>query len=189
MDIKELWITLDGLEVQGKDGWIELNFLDEEENVNFDLLKLEDTSKDLSVTQLPTGNYSKIRLHVKDASATFQDDTIAELKVPSQKIDIIIKFEIQEDQNTEVLIDMTADWIAISNSHNLKPVLKATVTYSDTIPDQNTQKTQTPTETPTEEPTEPPEPTETPEETEPSFTAEPTEPTEIATPTPTFGES
>jgi hypothetical protein len=66
--------------------------------------------------------------------------------VPSERIDVIVKFEVKEDAATQVLIDMTADWVAISNSHNLRPVLKATV-----IP------AVAPTATPEESPTSPPE--------------------------------
>jgi hypothetical protein len=81
------------------------------------------------------------------------------LKVPSDKIDIIVKFEVKADATTQVIIDMTADWIAISNSHNLRPVLKATVlTYVEpTNSPGEPPTTSTPEATPTTVPTETPE--------------------------------
>jgi hypothetical protein len=140
VDLSTLDITLDGLEVQGGDDgrWTKLNFTEGTNNVTFNLLALQDVVKELSVAQLPAGNYSKIRLHVSEANATFRDDSATQpptpLKVPSDKLDIIIKFEIEEDATTQLLIDMTADWVAISNSHNLRPVLKATVTPPEAAP-------------------------------------------------------
>ena len=129
VQLSKLEVTIDSIEVQNQNnGWTKLPFTEGTQTVHFDLLTLQDISKDLSTTQLPTGNYLKIRLHVKDATATFTDGKTADLKVPSDKIDIIVKFEIKEGATTKVLIDMTADSVAISNSNNLKPVLKATVT-------------------------------------------------------------
>ena len=127
--LSTLEVTIDSIEVQSENnGWTKLPFIEGTQTVQFDLLVLQDISKDLSTTQLPVGDYSKIRLHVKDATATFTDGKTTVLKVPSDKIDIIVKFEIKEGATTKVLIDMTADSVAISNSNNLKPVLKATVT-------------------------------------------------------------
>jgi hypothetical protein len=131
VQLSELFVTIDSIEVQNQNsGWTKLSFNDGVPSMTFDLLTLQAISKALSTTDLPTGDYAKIRLHVKDATATFADaEGTTPLKVPSGKIDIIVKFQITEDSTTEVLIDMTADWAAISNSNNLRPILKATVTY------------------------------------------------------------
>jgi hypothetical protein len=152
VELSKLEVTIDSIEVQSeKGGWTKLPFVDGTQTTRFDLLALQDISKDLSTTQLPVGNYLKIRLHVKDATATFTDGSIADLKVPSDKIDIIVHFQINEAATTKVLIDMTADSAAISNSHNLKPVLKATVTpptISTTVEPPNTSAPTAPTPTP-----------------------------------------
>jgi hypothetical protein len=147
VDLSALTVTISSLAVQGETGWTNLNFTEETTSVTFDLLSLENVTKELSLAELPVGNYSKIRLQIEAASATFEDsgETVT-LKVPSERIDVIVKFEVKEDAVTQVLIDMTADWVAISNSHNLRPVLKATV-----IP------VVEPTATPEESPTSPPE--------------------------------
>ena len=168
VELSKLEVTIDSIEVQSENnGWTKLPFIEGTQTVQFDLLTLQDISKDLSSTQLPAGNYSKIRLHIKDATAAFTDGTTAVLKVPSDKIDIIVKFEIKEDAITEVLIDMTADSVAISNSNNLKPVLKAVVTppapVSTPTESPNTSApTVSPTETPEATPTETPIPIPTP---------------------------
>jgi len=129
VQLSKLDVTIDSIEVLSENnGWTKLPFIEGTQEVSFDLLTLQDISQDLSTTQLPVGDYVKIRLHVKDATATYQDGSTTKLNVPSDKIDIIIHFQIEEDATTKVLIDMTADTVAISNSKNLKPVLKATVT-------------------------------------------------------------
>jgi hypothetical protein len=128
-DLTNLNITVDGLYVNSVDSnsWIELNFTDNTPQVYFDLLALRNVTKDLSLAQIPAGNYSKIRLDVKTANATYTDGTTVDLTVPPGHIDVIIKFEVTENQETKLLIDMHPDTVAISNSHDLKPILKATV--------------------------------------------------------------
>lgn len=121
--LSNLWVTLSSLEVLGKDdsSWIELDFADGE-TVHFDLLSYQDRVKYLSTAELPVGSYSKTRLHVSDAEAVFSDDTETKvpLKVPSDKMDIILKFDIVEGETTQVIIDMTAEAASISSSRNLK---------------------------------------------------------------------
>ncbi len=183
VEISKLEVTIDSIEVRDQNsGWTNLPFIEETESVTVDLLTLQDISQDLSTISLPVGDYNHIRLHVKDATATFEDTSVIELNVPSGKIDIIVHFEINEDSTTKVLIDMTADSVAISNSHNLKPVIKATVTEIPTLtetaePTQSAAEAETPAPTPTEVP----EPTPITTETE---TPTPT-PTESPEPTPT----
>jgi len=47
--------------------------------------------------------------------------------VPSEHIKVIIHFEIAKGETTAVLIDMQTNWVAVSHSKKLRPVLKATV--------------------------------------------------------------
>jgi hypothetical protein len=134
VDLSKLEVTIDSLEVQSQsEGWVNVPFIDGLESVRVDLLSLQSVSQDLSTTQLPAGNYTKMRLHVRDATATYKDGTTDNLNVPSDKIDVIIHFEIEENATTNVLLDMSADTASISNGHNLKPVLKASVVPSTTV--------------------------------------------------------
>jgi len=85
---------------------------------------------DLSLTQIPVGNYTKLRLSILTANATYANGENQTLRVPSDKIDVIVHFEIQPGETTMLLLDMQGDWVAISHSGNLRPVLKATVISS-----------------------------------------------------------
>ena len=179
VELSKLYVTIDSVEVQNQDsGWIKLPFSEGKESVNFDLLTLQDISQDLSTTLIPEGDYSKIRLHVKDATATYSDDSTADLNVPSDKIDIIIKFQIKEGETTNVLIDMTA---SISNQGNLKPVFKATATAPTSV---STTDDSPNLSTPLASPTETPEPSSEIAEPTPAPTpAEIVEPTSTPEPT------
>ena len=133
VDLSKLEVTIENLEVHSQEnGWTNIPFKDEVQSVQFDLLLLEDISKDLATTQIPIGNYTKLRFQVTEATATYSDGTTDNLNVPSDKIDVIVHFEVKEGATTNVLIDMTADFVAISSTHNLRPVLKATVTPPET---------------------------------------------------------
>ena len=188
VDIVRLDVEFDSVEVLGPDGWTSLAFVEGTETVSFNLLELQNVVADLSIAELPVGAYNKIRLHVLQASANFANDpeVPVTLKVPSEKIDIIVKFEVQEAATTQVIIDMTADSVAISNSHNLKPVVKATVIPAENTPTQTPSPTPTPpAETPISTEESSPTPTPTPTSTEePSATPTPT-PTSTEEPTPT----
>jgi hypothetical protein len=84
---------------------------------------------DLSITEVPLGNYTKLRMYVNAASANFTgpEEELVSLTVPPGKIDIKIHFKIEAGKTTELLVDMQADWIAVNKNHKLRPVLKAVV--------------------------------------------------------------
>jgi hypothetical protein len=130
-DLSHLNVTINALYVHNddNDSWLQLNFTGGVSSVYFDLLALQNVTKELSTVSMPIGNYSKIRMDVLAANATLNDGSTEDLTVPPGHIDVILSFEIKADQTTNVLIDMQADTVAISHSGNLKPVLKATVQY------------------------------------------------------------
>ena len=134
VDLKELWITVDSLYVQSvqDDKWTELT-LDANQPVTFDLLTLKDNSLQLSQDTISAGDYSKIRIGVTSALATYIDNkgashTGEELKVPPGHIDVITNFKVEDGQVTGLLIDMQPDTAAISQSGNFKPIIKASIT-------------------------------------------------------------
>lgn len=131
-DLEHLNITISSLSAHNVDdseeNWVELNFVGDKKSVYFDLLALYNVTMELSSQKIPVGNYTKLRMKIETANATKTDGEIIEpLKVPSGKIDIIIHFEIDSDETTYLLIDMEADWVAISKSDRLRPVFKATI--------------------------------------------------------------
>jgi hypothetical protein len=149
VELERLDLTIASIYVQGgnDESWTELQLI-EDVPQPFNLLALKDISLELSQTQLPVGDYNKVRLEVSDAVATYPDQTTLDLKIPPGHIDIIAKFTISEYQQTKLLIDIQPDTTAISHSGNFRPVIKATVTSAGA--------TITPSPTPSQSPTQPP---------------------------------
>ncbi len=132
------------------EGWITIDLSSvEEQDLTFNLLEYQingesdDKVLNLADDIIAEGNYNKIRLSVSSAEAWYYErdeagnivkvdgtPVVAEkqtLKVPPNHIDVITKFTIDADYPVVVLIDMQPDWVAISHSGNLRPVMKATV--------------------------------------------------------------
>ncbi|RLI39361.1 hypothetical protein DRO69_14375 [Candidatus Bathyarchaeota archaeon] len=131
-NITHLNVTITNVSVQrvedDTETWVDLPFVDGVSSVSLDLLELQNITKDLSVADIPSGNYTKIRLGIGEANVTYAEGGWAPVNVPSGKIDVIVRFEIEGGEVRTLLIDMWLDWIAISKSGNLRPVLKATPT-------------------------------------------------------------
>jgi hypothetical protein len=137
VELEELWVNITSLETNSKEqGWIELTFVDDPgnpgnplESLWVDILTLQNVTMDLSITEIPLGNYTKLRMYVNAASANFTgpEEELVPLTVPPEKIDIKIHFEIKAGQTTELLVDMQADWVSVNKNHKLRPVLKAVV--------------------------------------------------------------
>ena len=140
VDVDELWITITGLEVHktgDEAGWTQIDFLQGQENVTFNLLEYQDEQVlSLADVEIGSGNYTKIRMSVVKAEAWYyteapetEQQTIDKitLKVPSGKIDVVTQFTITGGENVVVLIDMQPDYVSISHNGNLRPVLKASI--------------------------------------------------------------
>ncbi|MFQ6063999.1 MAG: DUF4382 domain-containing protein [Candidatus Bathyarchaeia archaeon] len=131
VDLTHLNVTLDSISAHrqgyGNETWVDLAFVESVSEVTFDLLALRDVAMNLSLTEIPPGNYTMIKMHVKAANATDVEGNVTVLDVPSEHIRILVHFEIVAGEDTTVLVDMQADWVAISHSKKLRPVLKATV--------------------------------------------------------------
>ncbi len=131
VNLTHLNVTLDSISAHrqgyGNETWVNLAFVNNVTEVYFDLLALQDVAMNLSITEIPPGNYTMIKMHVKTANATYANGNTTDLDVPSEHIKVIIHFEIAKGGTTAVLIDMQADWVAVSRSKKLRPVLKATV--------------------------------------------------------------
>jgi hypothetical protein len=100
------------------------------------LLALQNVSETLSQTEIPAGNYTKIWMHVLTANATYPDESVANLRVPSDTIKVLLKPHLSLDDGGQVtvFIDLQPEdinSIAVSHSLNLRPVIKAVVPYSD----------------------------------------------------------
>jgi len=129
VELEHLNITIDSISAQRVENdneiWENLTFVGGVSEVYFDLLALQNVTEKLADTTLPSGNYTMIKMHVKTINATYPDGSTTDLTLPSWTIKVIVHFEIEEGGYTALLVDMNLDWIAISHSGNLRPVLKA----------------------------------------------------------------
>jgi len=135
VDLLYLNVTFSSLEIQrdedGVESWVDVAppFLSGEPNVTVNLLELVNVTRNIAIVEIDSGNYTKIRLEVEEAIAKRVGAVDwEEVTVPSGRIDIIVHFEVEDGEEIILLIDVTADWIAISHSGNLRPVLKAEAT-------------------------------------------------------------
>jgi len=131
VNLTHLNVTIDSLSIQdGEGNWTDLQLLGGEPKY-FDLLALQNVTLTLSDTEIPTGNYTMIKMHVLTANATYINGETDDLRVPSEYIKVLLKphLEMKSEGSITITIDLEPEWskIAISNSLNLKPVLKAMV--------------------------------------------------------------
>ena len=174
VDVDELWINVTGIEVHnvGNDddvdgGWLSLDLSGVDNTLLFDLLEYQMDGTDdklLTLTDgfIPVGTYNKIRMQINASYALYYEYAEGKvvtdgegnpvisynqtLRVPSNRIEVITRFDITEDlidEHVVVLIDMQPDFVSISNSGNLKPVLKATI--SQQLPETKIETLETPT--------------------------------------------
>jgi hypothetical protein len=132
-ELANLYVTVSDFAVHNadQDSWIDLGVT----ATHFDLLTLQDKTLDLSQVQIQSGHYNKIRLTIEAASCTFKDEVEeTTLTVPPDHIDIIINAQITAGTTTQVVIDIQPDTISISQTLNLKPVIKAEVTQVTPTP-------------------------------------------------------
>lgn len=144
VDVDELWVTISGLQVHRDNEtggeWIDLDFSAVSDELTFNLLEYQDDKLlPLTDVEIASGNYTKIRMAVTKAEAWYINETAENpedqiiknnLKVPSGKIDVITKFTLNATESVVVVIDMQPDFVSISRSGNLKPVLKATISQT-----------------------------------------------------------
>jgi len=137
VELYQLNVTVTELEVhkvgEGDDDGDWITLWTEVEGIKFNLLDYQDgKTLELASEEIGVGSYNKIRMYVFEASASTTDDpyTPIPLNVPPGKIDVIVEFELAENEDVIVTIDMEPDWaaIAINNkTNNFRPVLKASI--------------------------------------------------------------
>ena len=132
VNVTHLNVTISGVWVHREGyGWENLTFVEGVSEVPVDLLKLVNATMDLCVEEVMLGNYTMIKMYITTANVTYVDGGPYNLTVPSDAIRVITHFEVKADKETNVLIDIIPDWIAITQNKNLRPVLKATVWQSN----------------------------------------------------------
>lgn len=133
VELERLDITITSLLVHkvGEDDglWIQLSLLIDSEEL-FNLLDLQDgATMELAKEAIPVGNYNKIRMIIGSAFATFkgQESSPLQLDVPSEHIEVTTYFTIESETTTTMLLDVEAEWVSISTSNRLRPIVKASV--------------------------------------------------------------
>ncbi|MEM2936197.1 MAG: DUF4382 domain-containing protein [Candidatus Bathyarchaeia archaeon] len=131
-DLKRLNLTINSVEICNETGnWIALPILGGV--ASFDLLQLENVTRDLAIGEIPPGNYTKIRMRIVSANATLADGSIIPLNVPPGHIDVRVHFEIKAGKTTSLIIDIIVDKVQIAERGrsgkpaNLNPQFKAIV--------------------------------------------------------------
>jgi len=136
VELKHLNVTISSLSALRVERVFDLPYKETWENLWFaggvgqfyvDILALQNVTRDLSITEIPPGKYHKLRITVTAANATFTNGETVDLVVPPGHVDVLIDFDINAGETTTLLVDMQADWPAISHSRRLRPVIKATV--------------------------------------------------------------
>ena len=133
VELKHLNMTIDWVKIKDEsENWYNLTLKNptEEGTFYFDLLALQNVSETLSVTEIPEANYTMIWIHVLTANATYPDESTTDLNVPSDIIKVLLKppLSLEGGGQVTVLIDLQPEdlnAIAISQSLNLRPVIKA----------------------------------------------------------------
>jgi hypothetical protein len=151
--LKHLNMTIDWVKIKDANGnWYNLTIENPNEDGTyyFDLLALQNVSETLSVTEIPEANYTAIWMHVLTANATYPDETIANLNVPSDVIKVLLKphLNLEGGGQVTVLIDLQPNdlnTIAISHSLNLRPVVKATTLEQPIEPEPTIEPSPSPT--------------------------------------------
>jgi len=141
--LKHLNMTVDWVKIKDEAGnWYNLTITnpDEEGTLYFDLLALQNVSETLSITEIPEANYTAIWIHILTANATYPDESTADLNVPSDVIKVLLKpyLSLEGGGQVTVLIDLQPEdmeTIAISQSLNLRPVIKAIVPEPEPEPE------------------------------------------------------
>jgi hypothetical protein len=110
------YVDVDGIEVQGEGGWIDIPLLGADPTtgvVRIDLLQLRSGIADnLALGDLPTGTYHQIRLHLVGSELAFSDGSPSQpFTVPSGdtsglKINVQPHFVVASGQTTPLLLDV-----------------------------------------------------------------------------------
>ena len=122
LDISKALVNISNVEVHLiATGWYTVV----EESQMFDLIELKDVKEVLGSVELKVGRYTQIRLHIDDALVTI-DGIEHELKIPSNKIQLISPFSINENKTTTLTLDFVVEE-SIHETGNGKYIMKPTI--------------------------------------------------------------
>ena len=86
-------------------------------------------------TSLETGNYSKLELYVEEVNAVLVSNETADVKIPSEKLQIVKPFEIKKNKTTKFVFDINVVKKGHSNEYNLLPVIAKSGVVGEDVSD------------------------------------------------------
>ena len=127
-DFAHLWVTIDRVGMQRgnrQEGWHELRIPDDHNRI--DLVGLTgDAAEELIMARIPAGRYSKVFIHVDDVYGELLSGATTPVKLPSERLQIVKPFVVQQDSITPFVFDITV--VAAGNSnHEVKYILKPVI--------------------------------------------------------------
>jgi len=135
-DFTSLNITISKIEVHKSEGGKWLDFTDANYSATYDLMKLHDVQELLGAKKLESGHYTQIRLSVTKATVGFDDNTSAEVKVPSDKIKLVHEFIIDANKDTELLLDFKPESVHKAGSQwIMSPVIHVITLKEPELPE------------------------------------------------------
>jgi len=109
-----------GFQQGGESGnWTEYDV----DNRTVDLTELKGDNATLMETfELESGNYTKVFVHVSEVNGTLTDGSSADVKLPSEKLQLNENFTVEENATVDFVYDITVVKRGNSGSYNIKPV-------------------------------------------------------------------
>lgn len=120
-DFKSLEVTFSSVRIHSGEGFEEREL----DTRTVDLTQLIGVSVSVLEIELDVGTYSKIEMFIEEAIGVLDDgeDTVVEVKVPSNKLMIQKNFEIVQGEVTEFVFDINVVKKGNQNEYNLLPVI------------------------------------------------------------------
>lgn len=125
--MKHLNLTIEGFEVSNSEGeWFEIPI--DGGIAQFDLSQLRNITREVVVAELPAGEYTMVRMKILHANATLESGQELILRIANVYIDVDVRFEIENDKETIVLLDINVQLSPIVGVETVfHPKVKATV--------------------------------------------------------------
>jgi len=102
------------------DDWVEYDVDDR----TFDLTQLQGaTASLLDELETPEGSYSKVFVHVEEIDATLENGESANVKLPSEKLQINQEFTVEANDTVDFVFDITVKKAGNSGKYILTPVI------------------------------------------------------------------
>lgn len=126
--LRNLNLTIDHFEVCNSEGeWFEIPV--NRSVAYFDLLKLQNITKEIAVCELPVGNYTMVKMKILHANATLISGETLRLRVSGVFVDASVNFEVENGLKTIVIldIDIKVQTPILGSEEEVNPTVTATV--------------------------------------------------------------